>query len=63
MTDSGVTPAGTRTLAGAGATALRYRVLSTRLRWWSVSAAVLAAGYAVFSLTPMATTIAGWMMD
>ena len=50
-------------LAGAGVTALRYSALSPRLRWWSVSAAVLTGAYAVFSFTPLASTIAGWVMD
>ena len=50
-------------LIGAGATALRYRVLPTRLRRWSVSAAVLTAACAVFSLTPLARTIAEWVLD
>ncbi|WP_249997971.1 hypothetical protein [Actinoplanes sp. M2I2] len=50
-------------LLGAGATALRYRTLSARLRWWSVSAAVLTTAYAVFTLTPPAATIAAWVAD
>jgi hypothetical protein len=50
-------------IAGAGATALRYRSLSTRMRWWCVSAAVLAGAYALFSLTPLAGTIAAWVLD
>ena len=50
-------------LVGAGATALRYRALSTRLRRWCVSAAVLAGAYALFSFTPLAKTIAAWVID
>jgi hypothetical protein len=50
-------------LVSAGVTALRFRALSTRLRWWCVSAAVLTGAYALFSLTPLAKTIAVWVLD
>jgi hypothetical protein len=50
-------------LIGAWTATRQYRVLSRRLRWWCIAAAVLTGAYAAFSVTPLASTIVAWVAD